>query len=278
MSSLGVGHQVGVYRIEESVGRGATGEVFRAVRTDDEAMVALKVLRAELSRSDLYVRRFQHEARTARALRHPNLVPVLDTGEAGGRHFLASRYVAGGSVAARIREQGPLPVDDVVRVAADLGAGLGALHRSALVHRDVKPGNALVDGTERVLLTDFGLAKGPAYTVLTRSGALVGTPQYLAPEVIEDPASASVASDVYALGCVVCECLSGAPPFTGGSPLEIALGHLDEEPPDPCVGRDDAPSGFGAVALTALAKDPGERPTTATMYAHMLRLAAGTGS
>jgi serine/threonine protein kinase len=273
MSSLGVGHQVGVYRIEESVGRGATGEVFRAVRTDDEAMVALKVLRAELSRSDLYVRRFQHEARTARALRHPNLVPVLDTGEAGGRHFLASRYVAG-----RIREQGPLPVDDVVRVAADLGAGLGALHRSALVHRDVKPGNALVDGTERVLLTDFGLAKGPAYTVLTRSGALVGTPQYLAPEVIEDPASASVASDVYALGCVVCECLSGAPPFTGGSPLEIALGHLDEEPPDPCVGRDDAPSGFGAVALTALAKDPGERPTTATMYAHMLRLAAGTGS
>ena len=158
-----------------------------------------------------------------------------------------------------------------LEIVADVAAGLTALHRNGLVHRDVKPSNVLLDDG-RALLTDFGLAKGAALTVLTRPGQLVSTPQYLAPELLEG-GDASAASDLYALGCVAFECLTGRPPFTG-TVLEVSLAHLDDDPPDPRELRPDLGEELARVALGAVAKDPAGRPATPAMYANLLRAAA----
>jgi serine/threonine-protein kinase len=265
------GDRIGPYRLGERLGEGAVGIVLKALRDPDGAPVALKVLRPELAPSELFVRRFEHEVRVAREVRHANLVPVIDAGVADGVRFLASPLVAGSSLGARLAGEGALAVDDALRVSADVAAGLTALHRGGLIHRDVKPSNVLLEDG-RALLSDFGLAKGAALTVLTKPGQLVGTPQYLAPELLEGAAEASTASDVYALGCVVFECLTGGPPFTGTA-LEVALAHLEEEPPDPRELRPELGEELARVALGALAKDPAERPRTPTMYANLLRAA-----
>ena len=157
---------------------------------------------------------------------------------------------------------------------SEVGAGLDALHAAGLIHRDVKPANIMVDENGAAALTDFGLAKGPAYTVLTRTGRVVGTPHYLAPELIEGSA-ATPASDVYALGCVAYECVAGSAPFAHLHGFEVPFGHLEETPRDPCEGR-SAPSGLGRAVLEALAKDPLRRPPTGTAYAHLLRFACAT--
>jgi len=271
---LAPGDLLGPYRLEELLGEGAIGLVFRASGPGGE-IVALKVLRAELSADHEFLRRFAHEARTAREVQDSHLVPILDAGDAGGRHFLAVRYVPGSTLDARIAAEGSLPPKDVARVAAHVGAALDALHAAGLVHRDVKPGNVLFDEDGRALLTDFGLAKGPAYTVLTRTGQIVGTLDYLAPELIRGQ-PATPATDIYALGCLVYECAAGQPPFAGKGVFEIGSAILEDEPPDPCSLRPDLPQAMGWAILQGLAKDPGERPPTATAYANVVRLARRT--
>lgn len=266
------GARVGPYRVEEPIGEGAVGRLFRAAHEDDGTTVALKVLREELAEEPVYRRRLRREARIAATVRHPNLVEVLDVGEDGGTPFLAARFVDGRSLQERLRAQ-PLLLGDVVRVASDVGAGLTALHRHRLVHRDVKPANVMLEADGRALLTDFGLARGPALTALTRSGLVLGTPQYLAPELIEGTAEATPASDVYSFGCLLFACLAGKPPFTG-SLMEVAFAQLEEDPPDPCARRDDAPPAVSAAVLGALAKDPARRPRSPIMLAHLLRAAA----
>jgi serine/threonine-protein kinase len=236
--------------------------------------VALKILRRELGGDAVFASRFRHEVRAAREVEHPHLVAVLDAGSFEGRHYLAMRYVAGRSLESRLAEAGPLPIADVARLAGEIGAALDALHRCGLVHRDVKPANILLDERGTASLTDFGLAKGRAYTVLTRPGQVLGTVDYLAPEVIRGE-GAGPASDVYGLGCVVFTCLAGAPPFAAPSPLQVTVGHLGAEPPDPCAGRNDAPPGLSEAVLEALAKDPQRRPGTARRYALTIWQAAG---
>jgi serine/threonine protein kinase len=266
------GDLLGPYRIESTLGEGASGIVFRAVREPDGLAVALKVLRAELAGDTVYTRRFHREARAAREVQHEHLVPVLDAGTADGQHYLAMRYVRGGTLAERLRHEGPLPIPAVARLVAEVGAGLDALHRCGLVHRDVKPANILLDERGSATLTDYGLAKGHAYTVLTRPGQILGTVDFLAPEVIRGE-EAGAASDVYGLGCVAFACLAGAPPFASDNPFQVAVGHLGEQPPDPCADRVDSPPGFSAAALSALAKAPEARPATARAYALALRRA-----
>lgn len=271
------GGTLGPYRLGEKLGEGGMGIVFRAIDERDGTVVALKILRHELSQDGSFERRFIHEARTAGEVQHPHLTPILDSGEVGGRHYLAVAFVEGSTLAERIRQEGPLAPDDILRIVAEVGAGLDALHRAQLVHRDVKPSNIMLRENGTAVLTDFGLAKGPAYTVLTKPGQVLGTLDYLAPELIRGlPASSS--SDIYALGCVVFECTAGAAPFAGVSSLRVGLAHLETEPPDPCAARDDLPPAFSRVVLQAMAKDPADRPTTATAYARMLRVAAGLGS
>jgi serine/threonine protein kinase len=269
------GGRLGPYRLEEALGEGGMGIVFRAVRDDGE-VVALKVLRRELSHDETYRRRFIHEARAAGEVRHKHLVPVLDAGQADDRSYLAVAHVSGRSLEARIQQEGALPLSDIVRLAAQVATGLDALHGANLVHRDIKPSNIMLDQDGAAALTDFGLAKGPAYTVLTKPGQVMGTLDYLAPELIKG-GGATPSSDIYALGCVAFECLAGQPPFGEKAVFQVAVAHLEEQPPDPCAGRDDCPEGLAWAVLRALEKDPGQRPPTATAYAQMVRLASGVG-
>jgi serine/threonine protein kinase len=270
---LQVGGRLGPYRLEDVLGEGGMGIVFRAIRDPDGETVALKVLKQALVRDETLRRRFVHEGRAAQEVRHKNLVPTLDAGEIEGRPYLAVAYVRGRSLAERIKDEGQFSIDDVLDIAAGIGSGLDALHSRGLVHRDVKSANVLLNENGTAMLTDFGLAKGHAYTVLTRAGQVVGTLDYLAPELIKGE-QATPSTDLYALGCLVFECLTGSPPFAGKPIFEVGVAHLEEQPPDPCTIRPDLPQSLGWVVLQALAKDPARRSTSATAYAMMLRVAA----
>jgi len=251
------------------------GIVFRAKHETDGGIVALKVLRRELSGDETFRRRFEREGRIASQLSHRHLVEVVDAGEVDQRHYLASRFVDGETLAARLTRDGPLPSSDLVRLAAELATGLDALHEAGLVHRDIKPSNVML-GADGAALTDFGLARGVADSVLTTPGRVVGTLDYLAPEVIRGQ-PAGPAADIYALGCLVYECVCGTPPFGSRRFAEAAAAHLSEEPPDPCGTRVDLPTAFWQALRHGLAKDPDERPPTATAYALMIRVSAKTG-
>jgi serine/threonine-protein kinase len=271
---LAAGDVLGGYRLEELLGEGGMGLVFRAARESDGATVALKVLKVAFVDDDMYKQRFLHEGRAAMDVRHENLVPIFEAGEAAGRHFLAVAYVAGPTLQEHIKAAGQLPVDELVRLAKGLASGLDALHERGIVHRDLKTSNVLLaDGV--ALLTDFGLAKGAGYTVLTKPGQVMGTLEYMAPELIRGE-PASPASDLYALGCMVYECAAGRTPFGDRSLFEVGIAHLDEEPSDPGTGRSDWPPGLSGAVLEALRKEPELRPASATAYADLLERAATT--
>ena len=273
VTDLQPGARLGAYRLEERLGDGAMGVVYRAVREPDGDEVALKVLRAELLADETFRRRFVHEARAAGEVRHKHLVPITDAGEADGRPYLAVAFVRGQTLEHRLTS-GALPIPDVVRVVAHVASGIDALHNAGIVHRDVKPSNVIIDESGSAKLTDFGLAKGRAYTVLTKPGMVMGTLDYLAPEILRGT-EATGASDIYALGCVAFECAAGRAPFANKAMFELATAHLNDDPPDPCADRDDAPAGLSWAILQALAKDPDKRPPTATAYAHLISFAAG---
>src|SRR6187551_763018 len=170
---LGPGDRLGPYVLEAVLGEGAIGVVYRAA-TDEGSVAALKILRKELSRDEVYRKRFAREARIASIVRHRHLVPILDLGEAHGYHYLAVAYVDGGSLRERLDAEGPLAVDAAIELAAQVGSAIEALHAQGIVHRDVKPSNVMLDALGNAAVTDFGLAKGPAYTVLTIPGQVMG--------------------------------------------------------------------------------------------------------
>jgi serine/threonine protein kinase len=269
------GDAFGEYVIDGQLGEGGMGIVFRAIREDGD-VVALKVIKPGLVADEKTARRFAREARAAGEVDHPNLIDVLDAGDIDGIGYLAMRYVAGKSLDDRIRANGPLPVEDTMRVVAEIASALDALHAATLVHRDVKPSNILLDDERGALLTDFGLAKRRDYSMLTAPGQMLGTLDYIAPEMLrgDEPGPSA---DLYALGCVAYECLAGRPPFGGLSMFEVGMAHLGDEPVDPCADRADAPPTLSEVVLRALAKEPSARPPSATAYAEMLLDASRSG-
>jgi len=273
--TLEPGDAFGDYVVDEQLGEGGMGIVFRAIR-EDGAVVALKVIKPGLVADEHTARRFAREARAAAEVAHPHLIDVVEAGDVDGTGFLAMRYVPGRSLDDRIREHGPLPVEDTTRIVAEIASALDALHAAELVHRDVKPSNILLDDERGALLTDFGLAKRRDYSMLTAPGQMLGTLDYIAPELLrgDEPGPSA---DLYALGCVVFECLAGEPPFGGRSMFEVGMAHLGDTPPDPCEQREDAPPELSQVALAALAKEPEQRPPSATAYAEMLIAAARSG-
>jgi serine/threonine-protein kinase len=262
------GERVGRYRLERLLGEGATGLVYAAA-DEDGSQVAIKLLRPDHVENEVARARFLREAKLVRAIESRHIAPVLDVGELDGLFFLVMPYYAGGSLARRLRERGRLELDETADLAAQLGRGLDALHELGILHRDVKPSNVLLDADGTAALADFGLARAPDSTRLTREGQLLGTPLYLAPELIEGH-EASQASDVYALGCLLYECLAGRPPFIGATPGEVGYAHLVEAPPDPRELRPDLDAEAALALLTALEKDASDRPPTATALARML--------
>ena len=262
-----VGREIGPYRLERLLGQGALGLVFAATRGDEQ--VALKLLRAEHAADSVALARFRREAEVARGIDSRHIVPVVEVGRARGLVYLEMPYYEGGSLAKKLRTHGPLAVDETLDLAAGLGRGLDELHRRDIVHRDVKPSNVLLDSEGVAALSDFGLARSADSTRITAEGQIVGTPHYIAPELIEGR-EATVASDVYALGCVLYECLTGAPPFAGRGPSAIAFAHLIEEPPDPKTRRPEISAELAEAVLLALEKDPASRPTSGTALARLL--------
>src|SRR5262245_14641665 len=266
------GGTFGSYRLDELLGEGGMGLVFKATRESDGAVVALKVMRFELIEDPVFGRRFEQEARAASEVTEPHLVPVLEAGQAENRRYLASKFIDGQTLDDKL-EEGPLSVAETTRWGQEVGAGLAALHEAGILHRDLKPGNIIVDQGGTALLTDFGLAKGRAYTVLTKPGQVMGTLDYLAPELIKG-SPATPATDIYALGCTIYECIAGQPPFADKEGFAVGLAHVAEPPPALSEFRDDLPPGFEQAVLSALAKEADERPQTAADYGRRLAEAA----
>ena len=211
------------------------GRVYRALGADGQP-VALKIVRGDIAEDSVFRARFQREARIAQQVQNRHVVPVLDTGEHEGVPYLSQRFVEGGSLEQKLKAEGRL---DVPTTLADLRAGRRwagrAVSPAGMVHRDVKPGNVLLDDDGTALITDFGLAKDNEGTNLTRPGQALGSMDYMSPEQIRGE-EVSAATDVYALGCVLCECLTGAPPFADRQGMRVLWAQLQDDPPDPTDG------------------------------------------
>lgn len=247
--------------------------VYRAVGREGEE-VALKFVRAEFAAEDMFRRRFAREVQTAIRIDNPHVVPVLESGVHEGVPYMAQPLFRGGSLDDRLKAEGRLELEPAVTVCLEVAKGLGALHEHALIHRDLKPANILLDDDGRAFVADFGLAKDPQASLLTRPGQTVGSLDYMAPEQIRAE-EITPSADVYSLGCVMFECLAGQPPFADRKGMQVLWAHLNDEPPDPCEGREDLPKGLTWAVNRALEKEPEKRPETATAYARMVQVAAG---
>jgi serine/threonine-protein kinase len=250
------------YRIVELLGKGGFAAVYRAVDTTLDREVAIKVLDPLLLGDPTFVNRFQREAKAVARLKHPNIVGVLEIGEYQGQHFIAMPCLPGPDVGRLIARQGALDPAQALRIAGQVGAALDYAHQQGLIHRDVKPSNVLLDERGDAILTDFGIAKVVnESTVLTRTGASVGTPHYMAPEQWTT-GRVDARSDLYALGVMLYQMLTGQVPFDGETP-RIMYAHVHEAPPAPQALNPALPSGVGTVLLKALAKNPEQRYQTA---------------
>jgi serine/threonine protein kinase len=262
---------VGPYRLESVIGVGGMSAVY-GTRDPDGGRLALKLIKEDFAWDETFRRRFRREVRIAQTIVNPHVVPVLDAGEDNGLPYLVAPFIDGGSLSDRLRRDGPMAVDAVVRICADVADGLEALWAAGMVHRDIKPANLLLDRDGVAHITDFGLAKDSQGTRLTQPGSRMGSMDYMAPEQIRGE-EVTTATDMYALGCVMFECLAGRPPFAHREGMQVLFGHLQEEPPD--LGRDDVPPEVGEALREALRKHPAQRPQSSLEYARSLSLAAG---
>ena len=270
---LRAGDRVGPYRIEDRLGSGGMGSVYRALGPDG-GVVALKLVRPEMAANDQLRRRFKREAEAAARIQNKHVVPVLDSGEHDGTPYMAQQMINGGTLTQRIDETGHLELERAVRVGLQVASGLDAMHSAGMIHRDLKPDNILLDLDGCAYVADFGLVKEKDASVLTRPGQALGTVDYMSPEQIR-AVEVTPAADTYSLGCVLYECIAGAPPFADRDGMRVMWAHLQDEPADPCAGRRELPKSLGWAICQALAKEPEDRPQTATAYARMVQVAAG---
>ena len=258
-----IGASFAGYRVDELVGRGGMGVVYRATDVSLERSVALKLLAPELARDESFRRRFATESKVAASLDHPNVIPIYHAGEHDGVLYLAMRFVRGEDLRLRLQRDGLLEPAVAAGLVAQVGAALDAAHEAGLVHRDVKPANVLLDGHDHAYLTDFGLTKRMAAdTVETRTGQILGTLDYIAPEQIRGEALGP-STDVYALACMTVHLLTGEPPFPVGTEEGKLWAHLSEPPPRPSGRVTGLPLAVDAVLARAMAKDPALRYATA---------------
>ncbi|MBB5114313.1 protein kinase [Micromonospora echinospora] len=264
----------GRYRLEDRVATGGMGDVWRATDLVLGRPVAVKVLLPALVSDPDFIARFRSEARIMASLRHPGVVQVFDCGEddlpSGGRaDYLVMEFVAGEPLSRRIEDAGHLEVAETMSIVAQVAQALHAAHGRGIVHRDVKPSNLLVQDDGTVVLVDFGVARSTNITSITSTNAVPGTALYMAPEQAAGR-PVSGATDVYALGAVAYCCLTGSPPFTGDNPLQVAVRHLDDEPPELPA---EIPDSVRELVARALAKDPADRYPSAAAMADAARAA-----
>ncbi len=290
-ASVGPGDKIAGYRLEEQIGQGGMAVVYRAHDDRLDRRVALKLLAPGLASDTAFRTRFIRESRAAAAVDHPNIIPVYDAGDAGGFLFIAMRYVQGGDVRSLFSGGQVLPAGRVWNIVSQVAAALDAAHEHHLIHRDVKPGNMLLDATggrstggkgnqagdqaDHVYLSDFGISKQTLASHLTSTGQFVGTLDYIAPEQIEGRA-VDGRVDQYSLACATYEMFTGEPPFRRDLGLALINAHLSAQPSPVLAKRPDLPPAVDLVLGKAMAKDPDERYRTCTDFATDLGKAVGT--
>ncbi len=267
------------YRIEGILGRGGMSVVYRAENLRLGNTVALKLLALELAHDEGFRERFVRESRTAASLQHPHIIPIYDAGDAEGLLYIAMRYVDGPDLKTLAREGGELNPARVLRIGAQVASALDAAHERGLIHRDVKPANILLEagpeGEDHAYLADFGLTKNvDSHSGITGTGQFIGTIDYMAPEQIEGR-EVDARVDVYALGCVLFECLAGVPPYTRETEVAVLWAHMRDDPPALSDVRPGLPAAADEVFAWALAKDPEDRPGTCGELVEALRGAIG---
>jgi eukaryotic-like serine/threonine-protein kinase len=262
----------GRYRIVRKLGSGGMANVYLAEDEELGRRVAIKILNDRYANDDLFIERFRREAKSAAALSHPNIVSVYDRGEAEGTYYIAMEVIEGRSLKELIMTRGPLPIAQALAYTHEMLEALRFAHRHGIIHRDIKPHNILIG--ERLKVTDFGIARAGA-SQMTEAGSIMGTAQYLSPEQARG-APVTASSDLYSVGIVLYEMLTGKVPFTGDSAIEIAMKHLNDAPKPPSKTRPEIPDELDQVVLRALAKNPEDRYQSAEEFSEDLhRVEAG---
>jgi serine/threonine-protein kinase len=254
----------GRYRIVRKLGAGGMADVYLAEDQELGRPVAIKILNDRHAADDQFIERFRREAKNAAGLSHPNIVSIYDRGTAEGTYYIAMEYLDGRSLKEMIVGRGPAPVKTAIDYARQILAAVGFAHRNGIVHRDIKPHNVLVSPEGRLKVTDFGIARSGA-SQMTEVGSIIGTAQYLSPEQARG-SPVDQTSDLYSVGVVLYEMLTGQVPFMGDTPLEIAMKHLSAVPTPPSELRPEVPHDLDLVVLRALAKNPDERYQTADEF------------
>jgi serine/threonine-protein kinase len=260
----------GRYRLVSAVAAGGMGTVYVA---DDERLgrqVALKLLKDSLAGDARFAERFKREARAAAALSHPNVANVYDYGVDDDCHYIVMELAPGRDLAQVLREEGPLEPRRAAALAAQIATALGHAHSAGLIHRDVKPANALIDDRDHVKVTDFGIARAAGESTLTATGTILGTAAYLSPEQAQGT-KVDPRSDIYSLGIVMFEMLTGEVPFPGDSAVSVAMKHIAEDVPAPSSVRPGVPDELDEIVLRATARAPGDRFSDGTAMAEALR-------
>jgi eukaryotic-like serine/threonine-protein kinase len=262
------------YVIKRKLGSGGMADVYLAEDQELGRRVALKLLDERHASDEQFVERFRREAQSAAGLNHPNIVSIFDRGRAEGTYYIAMEYLDGRTLKELLVRNGPTPVPIAIDYARQILGALAFAHRNGIVHRDIKPHNIVVGGDGRLKVTDFGIARSGT-SQMTEVGSIVGTAQYLSPEQARG-APVDPRSDLYSLGVVLYEMLTGKVPFTGDTPVEIAMKHLSQVPKPPSEWREQVPHDLDAVVMRALAKDPEQRYGSAEeMDADLARVARG---
>ncbi|HEC21898.1 MAG TPA: hypothetical protein ENI95_03155 [Chloroflexi bacterium] len=281
MDSDLIGRKLGPYEIVEFISSGGMAEVYKGYHPDLDRYVAIKIVGRHLQSDPVFNARFRREAKAIAQLRHPNIVQVYDFGAAEGGHYMVMEYVEGITLADLLDQvragERTLEMDDVIFIIRQIAAALDHAHKKGVIHRDVKPGNILITRSGQAILTDFGLALLRSRNAEDdSSGSAFGTPEYMAPEQISDSRAAGPASDIYSLGVVLYEMVTGEVPFRADSVVDTALRHLNENAPDPRLLNPDLPEGVAQVILKALAKSPRDRYRRAVQMALELEQAYAT--
>jgi beta-lactam-binding protein with PASTA domain/predicted Ser/Thr protein kinase len=262
------------YRVTRKLGGGGMADVYLAEDQELGRRVAIKILHSRYANDDQFVERFRREATHAAGLSHPNIVSVFDRGSTDGSYFIVMEYVEGRTLKELLRSRGPCPIPMAIAYTRQILSALRYAHRNGVVHRDIKPHNVIVDPEGVVKVADFGIARAGA-SQMTEEGAIIGTAQYLSPEQARG-APVDQTSDLYSTGIVLYELLTGTVPFTGETPVEIAMKHLSEVPEPPSDLRSDVPDDLDHVVLRALSKEPRDRyQSAAAMDADLETVAHG---
>jgi serine/threonine protein kinase len=267
MSNLQPGQMLGPYRIINQIGQGGMATVYKAYQPSMDRNVAIKVLPSQLAESKEFTTRFQQEAHIIARLEHAHILPVFDYGESDGISYFVMRYLEAGTLKEKMEAEAPLPLHEIDRIFTQLANALSYAHNRGVVHRDLKPANALIDSQGNLFLTDFGIAKllESATPRLTQTDAIMGTPAYISPEQAQ-ALQVDQRSDIYSLGIILYEMVTGRVPYVADTPLAVILKHVSDPMPLPSSIKADIPEAIEQVLLKALAKNPDDRFATAAEF------------